>query len=363
MKNNFIKTYYFRFILDLLFSTLLFFISTFFFIYNFSIFENKNFYFTNFSDYFLNIDILTLILCFFLGVIVFAITFLFLEIKRVSYIDEILKKIENIANDRLTNNIIVDTFDDLSDASSNLNIIQNKIVDLVEKEANSENTKNELITNVAHDLRTPLTSIIGYIDILKNNNKLSSEKKDEFLKIAYEKSLKLENLIEDLFSYTKLNYGKLNAEFSKIDIVKLINQLTSEMYPLFINNNLNYQVETNVNELYLSIDPKLIARLFENLINNAIKYGKDGKNIIIRINKYNEKNVRISIINFGEIIPSESLNRLFDRFYRTDSSRTSEISGSGLGLAIVKNIAEIHNTTINVKSDKNGTEFYVEFKI
>ena len=258
---------------------------------------------------------------------------------------------------------MVDTFDDLSDASLNLNIIQNKFVDLVEKEANSENTKNELITNVAHDLRTPLTSIIGYIDILKNNSKLSSEKKDEFLKIAYEKSLKLENLIEDLFSYTKLNYGKLNAEFSKIDIVKLINQLVSEMYPLFINNDLNYQVETNVNELYLSIDSKLIARLFENLINNAIKYGKDGKNIIIRINKYNEKNVRISIINFGEIIPSESLNRLFDRFYRTDSSRTSEISGSGLGLAIVKNIAEIHNTSINVKSDKNGTEFYVEFKI
>ena len=363
MKNNFFKTYFIRFVLNIFFSTLLFFVATFFLIYNFCFINNNNNSIVLHNNLVLNVDVLTLVLCMFLGVIVFSITFLFLEIKRVTYIDEIFKKIINISNGKYSDIISIDANDDLSNVALNVNLIQNKILELVEKEAVSENTKNELITNVAHDLRTPLTSIIGYIDILKNNKKLEKSKKDSFLEIVYEKSLKLENLIEDLFSYTKLSYGKMNAEFMRVDIVRLINQLVSEMYPLFVNNHLNYSIETNVEELFLNIDPKLIARLFENLINNAIKYGKDGKNIIIRINKTNQKILRVSVINFGEIIPSESLNRLFDRFYRTDSSRSSKIGGSGLGLAIVKNIVEIHNATINVKSDKNGTEFYVEFNL
>ena len=113
----------------------------------------------------------------------------------------------------------------------------------------------------------------------------------------------------------------------------------------------------------MNLDPKLIVRLFENLINNAIKYGKDGKNIIIKV-KNNKKleTVDISVINFGKLIPMESLKKIFEKFYRVDNSRTSETGGTGLGLAIAKSIVELHGGEISVKSDSDGTEFKVTFK-
>ena len=170
----------------------------------------------------------------------------------------------------------------------------------------------------------------------------------------------MEVLIEDLFSLTKMNYGELAIKREKIDIIELLNQLVSELYPLFENNNLDYGMQTNVNSLFMNVDPKLIVRLFENLINNAIKYGKDGKNIIIKVkNNPDLDSVDISIINFGKLIPEQALNKIFDKFYRVDDSRTSETGGTGLGLAIAKSIVDLHNGTITVKSDTDGTEFKV----
>ena len=114
----------------------------------------------------------------------------------------------------------------------------------------------------------------------------------------------------------------------------------------------------------MNVDPKLIVRLFENLINNAIKYGKDGKNIIVRV-KYNKElsKVDISVINFGKLIPDVAIKKIFDKFYRVDDSRTSETGGTGLGLAIAKSIVDLHNGTISVKSDTDGTVFRVSFNV
>ena len=179
-----------------------------------------------------------------------------------------------------------------------------------------------------------------------------------------EKSKKLEVLIEDLFSFTKMNYGdELVLKKERIDLVELLNQLLSELYPLFETNNLEYSLQTNVNSLLINLDPKLIVRLFENLINNAIKYGKDGKNIIVKVNNIDElSKVEISVINFGQLIPDKALKKLFDKFYRVDDSRTSETGGTGLGLAIAKSIVELHGGEITVKSDTDGTVFKVTFK-
>ena len=324
-----------------------------FFVYNTIILEdNKE-----------SINLYSLLLFLLFGIVAFSITFIFLEKKRNNYIEDIYVGIEKMSKGDLTNKIDVNGDDELSMMAFNINIMQDTINKLIISEKESEKSKNELITNIAHDLRTPLTSIIGYIEILVNNKNISDDKKRDYLNIVYEKSKKLEVLIEDLFSFTKMNYGdELVVNKERIDLIELLKQLIAELYPLFEKNGMECDLQTNEDKLIMNLDPKLIVRLFENLINNAIKYGKDGKNIIIKVknNKLME-NVDISVINFGKIIPNESLKKVFDKFYRVDNSRTSETGGTGLGLAIAKSIVELHNGSITVKSDSDGTEFKVTF--
>ena len=353
MKNRFFKNYFSRFVLNVVCSSIVLLAITSFFVYNTIItVDNKE-----------NINLYSLILFILIGIVAFAITFIFLERRRNNYIEDIYAGIERMSKGDLTTKLDINGDDELSLMAFNINIMQDTINKLIESEKESEKSKNELITNIAHDLRTPLTSIIGYLEILVNNYNISDEKKKEYINIAFEKSKKLEILIEDLFSFTKMNYGdELIVNRERIDIVELLNQLISELYPLFEKNDMECSLQTNVNKLMLNLDPKLIVRLFENLINNAIKYGKDGKNIVVKI-KNNKKleNVEISIINFGRLIPEESLKKIFDKFYRVDNSRTSETGGTGLGLAIAKSIVELHNGNISVKSDSAGTEFKVVF--
>ena len=354
MKNRLFKNYYSRFILNVVSASIILFAFTSFLVYNTIILEdNKD-----------NINLYSLILFLLLGIVAFSITFIFLERKRNNYIEEIYLGIEKMSQGDLNSKLESKGDDELSMMAFNINIMQDTINKLIVSEKESEKTKNELITNIAHDLRPPLKSIIGYLDILVNNKNLTEEKKQDYLGIAFEKSKKLEVLIEDLFSFTKLNYGdELAVNKERIDIIELLNQLVSELYPLFENNNLECSMQTNVNSLFLDLDPKLIVRLFENLINNAIKYGKDGKHIIIKVKNNKEiESVDISIINFGQMIPEDALKKIFEKFYRVDNSRTSSTGGTGLGLAIAKSIVELHGGEIKVKSDTEGTEFKVTFK-
>lgn len=361
MKLSFERKYYFRLFINIILSTIIFLVITLFLIYNFvtlnashnvSIINNNN-------NSILNENYVGIFFCLLFGVVVFTITFILLERKRTKSIIDIYKAIERITDGDFTNEIKIDNSDEFSMIADNINIMQVRIVELIQSERESEKSKNELITNIAHDLRTPLTSILGYLEILETNPRLSDEQRKNYLNIAYEKSKKLGSLIEDLFSYTKLSVGSLNVNLDEFDIVKLLSQLLDEMYPLFEKESLNYEFVSNVNEMIVCADLKLIARLFENLINNAIKYGKDGKKIILRFNQLNNDVYEVYVLNYGEIIPRDALTKLFDRFYRVDKSRNSKIAGTGLGLAIAKNIVELHNGKIEVKSDVNGTEFKV----
>lgn len=354
MRNRLFKNYYSRFVINVVFASVILFAFTSFLVYNTIIIEdNKE-----------NVNLYSIILFLAFGVIVFALTFIALERKRNHYLDEIFLGIERILKGDLNSKIEAKGDDELSLMALNINLMQDTINKLIISEKESEKTKNELITNIAHDLRTPLTSIIGYLDILVNNKTLDEEKKNNYLSIAFEKSKKLEVLIEDLFSFTKMNYGdELVLKKERIDIVELLNQLLSELYPLFETNNLEYSLQSNVSSKMMDLDPKLIVRLFENLINNAIKYGKDGKNIVVKLKSIEElSKVEISVINFGKLIPEQSLKKIFDKFYRVDNSRTSETGGTGLGLAIAKSIVELHGGEITVKSDTDGTVFKVTFK-
>lgn len=297
-----------------------------------------------------------------LGIGVFSVSFLLLQSRSMRYISRISSAMREIAEGDLNITLDVEGDDEFADMAENLNNMVEELRQLMDRERESERTKNELITNVAHDLRTPLTSIIGYLELLSGPVKLNEEMQKKYLDITYKKSKRLQKLIEDLFGFTKLNYGKISMKVSKVDIVKLLSQMLEEFYPNFMEKNLAYELQSNVTAKVITADGNLLARLFDNLINNAIKYGSEGKKIIVKVDA-TDTVVTVSVTNFGYVIPKEELPLLFEKFYRVEQSRSVNTGGTGLGLAIAKNIVDMHGGTIGVTSDLNGTVFTVKLKV
>ena len=298
------------------------------------------------------------------GIAVFSFIFLMMQRKTARDIETIANAVQQISEGDLTTKLDVTGEGELTEIAENISRMEKDIRDLIEKERNSEQSKTDLITNVAHDLRTPLTSIIGYLELLRKNNSISPEMRQKYLDIAYNKSERLQKLIEELFGFTKLSYGKVNLNIKEVDIVKLLAQLLEESYPNFAKNGLSYDYVSNTGSQIIEADGDLLARLFDNLINNAIKYGKEGKRVKVNL-RADKEIVTIKIVNYGYVIPEKELPLIFDRFYRTDHSRTTQNGpgGTGLGLAIVKNITDMHHGAVSVSSDLSGTVFTVKLKI
>lgn len=297
------------------------------------------------------------------GIGIFALSFLLLQRGSLKYIGQISAAIQDISEGDLNTYVEVMGDDEFSAMAANLNKMEADIRELMDKEREAERTKNELITNVAHDLRTPLTSIIGYLELLSNRNvRLAPEMQEKYIDIAYTKAKRLEKLIEDLFGFAKMNYGKISMNVGKLDVVKLLSQLLEESYPSFADKNLTYELKSNVPAKIITADGNLLARLFDNLINNAIKYGAEGKKILVKIHG-TEDIVAVSVTNYGYVIPEDELPLIFNKFYRVEQSRSVHTGGTGLGLAIAKNIVDIHGGTISVASDLGGTVFTVKLKV
>ena len=297
------------------------------------------------------------------GIATFSSAFLVLQKKSMDYITKLSTAIQNISEGDLNTTVEVVGDDEFSAMAANLNKMVEDIRRLMDKERESERTKNELITNVSHDLRTPLTSIIGYLELLSApTSNMSPEMEKKYINITYTKAKRLEKLIEDLFGFTKLNYGKVSMKVTKVDIVKLLSQLLEEFYPNFMDKDLAYELQSNVPAKMINADGNLLARLFDNLINNAIKYGAEGKRIVVKIHA-TESIVTVSVTNYGYVIPKEELPLLFEKFYRVEQSRSSNTGGTGLGLAIARNIVDMHGGTIGVTSDLNGTVFTVRLLV
>lgn len=296
------------------------------------------------------------------GIILFAAIFMVLQMPSIRYIDRICDAVQSISEGNLNTSVEVAGDDEFSVMAANLNKMTEDIRRLMDKEREAERTKNELITNVAHDLRTPLTSIIGYLELLAGNTKIPPEMQHKYIEIAYGKSRRLEKLIEDLFGFTKLNYGKIAMHVGPLDIVKLLSQLLEESYPNFVEKGLSYDLQSNVPAMIITADGNLLARLFDNLIGNAIKYGADGKRVLVRVHS-TEEIVEVSVTNYGYVIPAEELPLIFNKFYRVEQSRSSSTGGTGLGLAIAREIVEMHGGSIRVSSDLNGTVFTVKLRV
>ena len=298
------------------------------------------------------------------GIAIFSVTFFALQERSMRYISRISSAIQNISEGDLNTAIEGRGEGDAGvfmPIQKELCRIQQGFKKAVDEEVKNERMKTELVTNVSHDLRTPLTSIIGYLELLSGKVEIPAEMQKKYIDIAYAKSKRLEKLIEDLFGFTKMNYGKVAMHVSKVDIVKLLSQLLEEFYPSFKDKNLSYELQSNVPGKVITADGNLLARLFDNLINNAIKYGADGKRVLVQIHA-EEEVVTVSVTNYGYVIPADELPLLFNKFYRVEQSRSTNTGGTGLGLAIAKNIVDMHGGTIQVTSDLNGTVFTVRLR-
>ncbi len=294
------------------------------------------------------------------GIVIFALVFMILQSRVARNIEKIALAVEQISGGDLETELDIEEEGELSDIAESIMRMEREIRELLERERNSEQSKTDLITNVAHDLRTPLTSILGYLDLLRNSRSMPQETYMRYVDVVYNKAQRLQKLIEDLFGFTKLSYGKINMHVGDVDIVKLIAQLVEESYPEFEKNKLSYEFIANTDSQIIEADGDLLARLFENLISNAIKYGAEGKKVTVRLRAEKaQEQVVIRVVNYGFVIPEDELPLIFDKFYRVEHSRSTSTGGTGLGLAIVKNIAEVHHGSVTVSSDLSGTSFTV----
>ncbi len=294
--------------------------------------------------------------------ILFIVYFILVSHNMVSYLREIHRGIERIKDGDFDTNIRVIHEDELSIMAQSINEMRYTIKELIEKERRIEKAKNDLITNVAHDLRTPLTSIIGYLELLRKEEEIPADTRRKYLRVVYDKAKRLQNLVVDLFDYTRYAKDGVTLQKDTLELNRFLEQLVEEFYPSFQDAKLECNMSLSNEDILLWADGELLARAFGNLISNAIKYGADGKLIIIEI-KVIEQWAVVSITNFGQIIPKQDLNKIFEKFYRVESSRSVSTGGTGLGLAITKNIISLHHGKITVKSDENGTVFEVSMPI
>lgn len=246
--------------------------------------------------------------------------------------------------------------DELGQLAIALNKVQYTISQIHRQERKLEHTKDELITNVAHDLRTPLTSLKGYVDLLEKED-LTSEQREKYTRILSSKSDQLQGLIEALFEYTKYYGGEVQFHMQPINMSCFMEQITDEFYPDFCNAGLRCESHI-VKDLYALGDGEKLARAFNNIFSNAVKYGKDGKLIQVNVREGEEEDepsIIIEIINYGTIIEEKDISRLFEKFYRVEESRSLNTGGSGLGLAITKTIVERHRGKVSAASGEDGT--------
>ena len=221
----------------------------------------------------------------------------------------------------------------------------------------NEQKKDELIVYLAHDIKTPLTSMIGYLSLLSEIKDMPQEQRNRYIGIALDKSYRLEYLINELFDVARFNSEKIVLEKEEINLNLMLEQIADDFYPTLkeMNKKINF---TSDEKTILYADPDKLSRVFNNLIKNAVNYSKENTDIDISIlNKENQATVKIT--NKGKQIPKEKLDKIFEKFYRLDSSRTSKTGGSGLGLAIAKEIVELHGGRIYAESDMKETTFSV----
>lgn len=240
-----------------------------------------------------------------------------------------------------------------------LNVLQ-QTLERRELEAKlAEERKNNLVMYLAHDIRTPLTSVIGYLSLLEEAPDMPVEQKAKYVHITLEKANRLERLINEFFEITRYNIQQIVLEKEKIDLYYMLLQMIEEFYPLLSQKGNQVELHGDENVTVFG-DPIKLARVFNNILKNAVAYSYDNTRIHIFLEEIQPRQVVIKFQNEGRTIPKEKLSSIFEKFYRMDEARTSNTGGAGLGLAIAKEIVTLHGGEIYAESENEQVCFVVK---
>ncbi len=293
----------------------------------------------------------------FVVIIIFLVIFFLFSISSwfTKYFDEV-----SAGMDRL-----VEESDDEITLSPELDFMENKLNQIknnLEKQKkaalDAEQRKNDLVVYLAHDIKTPLTSVIGYLSLLDEASDMPLEQKAKYVGITLEKAYRLEQLINEFFEITRFNLQTIILNKEKINLLFMLQQMADEFYPMLAPQE--KQVSVNVPDGFTLLgDADKLARVFNNILKNAIAYSYENSVIDISAQQQ-DKNIVITFTNEGNPIPPAKLETIFEKFYRLDSARSTNTGGAGLGLAIAQEIIMAHNGTISVESNTEHTTFTVK---
>ncbi|WP_423244330.1 vancomycin resistance histidine kinase VanS [Desulfallas thermosapovorans] len=274
------------------------------------------------------------------------------------YFDEVSSGMDKLVEDS-DNEIILSP--ELDFMEKKLNQIKNNLEKQKKAALDAEQRKNDLVVYLAHDIKTPLTSVIGYLSLLDEAPDMPPEQKAKYVGITLEKAYRLEQLINEFFEITRFNLQTIVLNKEKINLLFMLQQMADEFYPMLAPQK--KQVSVNVPDgLTLRGDADKLARVFNNILKNALAYSYENSVIDISATQQ-DKNIVITFTNQGNPIPQTKLDTIFEKFYRLDSARSTNTGGAGLGLAIAQEIVKAHDGTISVESNPENTTFTVKLPL
>ncbi len=280
--------------------------------------------------------------------------FLYYWRKPFSYIREITDALEQVYQ---SDHGLIELSDQLKEIEAKMNRTKLSIQENERIAKEAEQRKNDLVVYLAHDLKTPLTSVIGYLTLLRDEAEISQELREKYLSISLDKAERLEDLINEFFEITRFNLSNITLEVSKVNLTRMLEQITFEFKPMLAEKGLDC-VLTSDFDISIKCDVDKMQRVFDNLLRNAVNYSFENSKIHITVEQGSE-GVKIAFLNQGNTIPEEKLQRIFEQFYRLDTARTTKSGGAGLGLAIAKEIVELHGGRIFASSQNDTVVFEI----
>lgn len=274
----------------------------------------------------------------------------------------VILELHYIANGHFDHRINFRVRPELQRVVDSINSLVDSTVNSINEERVIEQSKDELITNVSHDIRTPLTSIIGYLGLLKSGV-ASPEDQQKYINIAYTKAEQMKSLANDLFEYSTLKSTNTKLNLARLHIYSMLEQVAAGFELEAEKKGIEIEIEARPKDLTIQADAEKLVRVYNNLISNAFKYGTGATKIKLVANLVNKREVELRVENNGEPIPKDSQKKIFERFYRVETSRNTKTGGTGLGLSITKSVVDLHHGTIRCQSDKNWTSFIIRLPL